>query len=155
MWKETEEIPWRRESYKPKQVIYKYIGILCHIVNFCKFNIFTNKYFLKKYNKIRIVKHNSRYVSALYFSAPECHLQGVCEHKWSQVQHSTSGINWICDSLCSQIPCRWQSDAVIRRGDAYHKLCVIVCVLLYFIKCNCWSIYWIYENAQLRSHKIR
>jgi hypothetical protein len=71
-------------------------------------------------------------VTPLHVSAPECHLQGVCEHKGSQVQHSPSGINWICDSLCPQIPWRWQSGAETRRGDAYHKLCVIVFVLLYF-----------------------
>jgi len=69
-------------------------------------------------------------VTPLHVSAPECHLQGDCEHKGSQVQHSTTGISWICDSLCSQIPWRWRSGAETRRGDAYRKLCVIVCILL-------------------------
>jgi hypothetical protein len=45
-----------------------------HTAYFRIFNIFTNK----------------REVSHFYVLAPECHLQGVYEHK---VQHSTSGIN--------------------------------------------------------------
>jgi hypothetical protein len=30
--------------------------------------------------------------------------------------------------------------------DIHHKL--MICILLHFIECICWLIYWIYENAQ-------
>jgi len=30
----------------------------------------------------------------------------------------------------------------------------ILCILLYFIKCICWSIYWIHETALCPLHKI-
>ena len=37
---------------------------------------------------------------------------------------------------------RWQSSVKICSGDIYHELCVMICNLLYFIMCICWSIYW-------------
>ena len=30
----------------------------------------------------------------------------------------------------------------------------MICVLLYFVKCICWSVHWIFKNARYEWHKI-
>jgi hypothetical protein len=41
------------------------------------------------------------------------------------------------------------------RENSYHEFCFTICSLLYFIKCICWAIYWIYKNERCEEHKIR
>jgi hypothetical protein len=42
----------------------------------------------------------------------------------------------------NRIPWRFYSDAETCRGDIYYELSCVICDVLYFITCICWSIYW-------------
>jgi len=68
---------------------------------------------------VKFIKKNHEKYQPLHILAPECHLRGVYKHK------------------------RWHSGVGIYRGDTYHELCTMICILLHFIKRMFWSRYWI------------
>ena len=41
------------------------------------------------------------------------------------------------------------------RGDSCHEFCLTICSFLYFNKCICWAVYWIYKNEWCEQDKIR
>jgi hypothetical protein len=85
-----------------KSNLLKWSYIICYLYRVSSYiQYIDQQIYLIKYSKIQTTKHDSWSISFQHVSAPECHLQGVYEHKVSQVQHSTSGMNHPNCHLCN------------------------------------------------------
>ena len=54
----------------------------------------------------------------------------TCDHKSNTATCDHKSNTAACDPLCLQTPFRWDSGAKTCRGDNYHELCFVICILL-------------------------